>query len=55
MILVILVLLLLFGGGGFFYGGPQYGPHYVSGGVGLVGVVVLVLFFMGFFDPQRLP
>jgi hypothetical protein len=40
MLLVILVLLLLVGGGGGYYGYSRWGP---SGGLGIVGTVLLIL------------
>lgn len=43
-LLIILLLLLLLGGGGFYLGGPAYG----GGGLGLVLVVLLILYLMGF-------
>jgi hypothetical protein len=41
MLLLIIVLLLLFGGGGGYYGYSRWGRG-SSGGLGIVGTVVLI-------------
>ena len=45
-ILIIVVLLLLFGGGGY-YGYNRYGGRGLSGVLGLVLIIVLVLWLAG--------
>lgn len=48
LLILILILLLLFGGGGYSLGGPERGPLYGSGGIGLVLLIVLILFLTGY-------
>jgi amino acid transporter len=56
ILIVIVCLLLLFGGGygGRYYGQQSWGPQYANhgAGLGIVGVVILiviVLFLLGYF------
>jgi hypothetical protein len=49
LIVLVIVLLLLFGGGGFYLGGPAFG----CGGLGLVLLICLVIFFMGGFRAKN--
>jgi hypothetical protein len=43
MILLIILLVLLFGGGGGYYGYSKWGR---GGGLGIVGTVFLIAFFV---------
>jgi hypothetical protein len=53
IIVLMLILLLVFGGwGGWRYGGPDYGPHYAGGGIGLVLLVILLLYLFGALGPM---
>jgi hypothetical protein len=47
ILLIILIVLLLGGGGGYYYGGGY--PHALGGGLGTVLIVILGLWFFGFF------
>ena len=53
LILLILVCFLVFGGGGYYIAPENYGPHFASGGVGLVLFVLLVLFLLGIIGGPR--
>jgi Protein of unknown function (DUF3309) len=48
ILIIILVVILLGGGGGYYYGRGY--PHAFGGGLGLVLVVLLILWFLGAFE-----
>jgi len=53
LILVIVLLVLVLGGGGWYVGGPERGPVYSGGGIGLILFVLLILYLTGHLGPIR--
>ncbi len=51
MLILIIILLLLFGGGGGYYGYSRWGS---SGGLGIVGTVVVIALALYFFGALRM-
>jgi len=55
-VVVLLIVLLVFGFGGPYYvGGPDRGPVYGTGGLGLVLLVLVVLYLLGYLGPAHGP